>query len=102
MGFKKVIEHMEHFVYVLVCSDGTLYTGYTNDLQRRLKEHNGEGETDGARTAGARYTRSRRPVALLYHKSYLSKSEAMRQEYWIKKLSRAQKLQFIKEETTGE
>ncbi|AAG20390.1 MULTISPECIES: GIY-YIG nuclease family protein [Halobacterium] len=72
-----------HHVYVIECSDGTYYTGYTTDVQRRVAEHNA-GD-------GAKYTRGRTPVTLRHTESFDSKSEAMRREYRIKQLSRAQK-----------
>ncbi|MCF2206546.1 GIY-YIG nuclease family protein [Halobacterium salinarum] len=72
-----------HHVYVIECSDGTYYTGYTTDVQRRVAEHNA-GD-------GAKYTRGRTPVTLRHTESFDSKPEAMRREYRIKQLSRAQK-----------
>jgi putative endonuclease len=83
---------MEHpcskpwFVYVLRCADGTLYTGVTTDLARRLAMHNGAG------ARGARYTRSRRPVTLAYHEEVPSRSAALRREMAIKRLDRGAKL----------
>lgn len=76
------------YVYVLECSDFTLYTGCTNSLENRLKKHN-EGK-------GAKYTRSRLPVVLAYFEQYGDKREAMQREAKIKKLSRKQKLNLIK------
>ena len=73
------------FVYILCCADGTLYTGATTDVQRRLREHN-----SGKR--GARYTRSRRPVSLLAFFRRENRSDALREENRIKGLSREQKL----------
>lgn len=73
------------WVYLLRCADGTLYAGITTDLERRLAEHNGEGP-------GARYTRSRRPVELVYAEPALNRAEAARREAAIKRLDRAQKL----------
>jgi len=75
----------EWTVYVVRCADGTLYTGIARNLSRRLGEHNGDG------TAGSRYTRSRRPVALVYHEPATSRSQAARRERAIKKLTRIQK-----------
>ena len=75
------------FVYLFRCSDGSLYCGWTTDLKRRLKAHN-SGK-------GAKYTRSRRPVELVYWEEYEDKSSAMKREYEIKQLSRAEKLQFF-------
>lgn len=72
-----------HWVYVLECSDGTLYTGYTVDLERRVDEHDA-GD-------GAKYTRGRTPVELLYSEQFDSQSAAMRREYEIKQLSRSEK-----------
>jgi putative endonuclease len=75
------------FVYILRCSDGTLYTGYTNDVESRLKKHNAG--------KGAKYTRSRLPVEVLFTSQWGSKSLAMRCEADIKKKTRAQKLALI-------
>ncbi|AEH36081.1 GIY-YIG nuclease family protein [Halopiger xanaduensis] len=77
----------EHVVYVLECADGTLYTGYTTDLERRVAEHDA-GE-------GAKYTRGRTPVELQYHERFASRSAAMSREYEIKQLSRTEKEQLI-------
>ncbi|MFO7541361.1 MAG: GIY-YIG nuclease family protein [Thiobacillus sp.] len=74
------------FVYILQCADGTLYTGITTDMTRRLAEHNGEG------MLGARYTRRRRPVVLAYLEPAGSRAEAARREAAIKRLDRARKL----------
>ncbi|MCB9816649.1 GIY-YIG nuclease family protein [Candidatus Nomurabacteria bacterium] len=85
----------EHFVYILRCADGSLYTGYATDLEKRVAEHNGEGQTKTARTAGARYTRARRPVTLVYSESFPTRSEAMQREAAIKKLSRKEKIELV-------
>jgi putative endonuclease len=74
------------FVYIVRCADHTLYTGITTDVERRLAEHNGESGL------GARYTRSRRPVALAYVEPAGSRAEAARREAAIKLLDRARKL----------
>ena len=77
-----------HYTYILKCADDTLYTGYTNDLQKRLKVHN-SGK-------GARYTKTRLPVELIYHEAYAVKEYAMRREWKIKhEMSREQKLKMI-------
>ncbi|MDO5707874.1 MAG: GIY-YIG nuclease family protein, partial [Andreesenia angusta] len=76
-----------NYVYILRCSDNTLYTGWTNNLYERLKKHN-EGN-------GAKYTRARLPVELVYVEEYETKSEAMKREYQIKKMSRRKKLLLI-------
>ena len=77
----------EHFVYMLKCKDNTLYTGYTTDVSNRLKVHE-SGK-------GAKYTRGRGPLTLVYVKEFASKKEALRQEINIKKLSRKEKLALI-------
>ncbi len=77
-----------YFVYILRCADGTLYTGWTNDVESRVKTHN-EGK-------GAKYTRARLPVELCHTEELGSKSEAMKREAEIKKLSRTEKLKLIK------
>ncbi|NCN11952.1 GIY-YIG nuclease family protein [Candidatus Kaiserbacteria bacterium] len=82
---------MTHFVYMVRCADGTFYTGYTTDIEKRLAEHNGVGLTKTALSAGARYTRSRRPVKLVHKESFHTRSEALKREYAIKQLSRDQK-----------
>jgi putative endonuclease len=79
---------MGWFVYVLRCADKTLYTGVTTDVTRRLREHN-------ARTGGARYTRARQPVVLLYQEACETRSVAQIREAAIKKLSRAEKLKLV-------
>jgi len=73
-------------VYVVECSDGTLYTGCTTDLERRLAEHN------GCDRKGAKYTRSRRPVKLMYAEQHDSRANASRRELAIKRLDRRRKL----------
>jgi putative endonuclease len=87
---------MSHFVYIVRCADDSLYTGYTTNLEKRMAAHNGEGNTKTARSAGARYTRARRPVTLLYHESYPTKSIALQREFQIKQLERKEKLALIK------
>jgi putative endonuclease len=77
-------------VYMVRCSDGTLYTGITNDLEKRIETHNSGKD-------GARYTRSRRPVTLVYSEQVESKSAAAKLEYQIKKLERTEKKRLIKE-----
>lgn len=78
-----------YYAYILACADGTLYTGWTTDLSRRLAAHN-TGK-------GAKYTRSRRPVALRYAERCSSREKAMHREWEIKQLSRAEKLRLIQE-----
>ncbi len=77
----------EWFLYILQCQDGSFYTGVTNDLQRRLKMHN-----DGR---ASRYTRSRRPVKLLYQEVYASRAQVLVREYAIKALSRERKEKLV-------
>lgn len=74
---------MSHYVYVLECADGSLYTGYTTDPERRLEEHNAG--------AGAKYTRGRTPVELVHVERFESRSAAMSREYAIKQFSRTEK-----------
>ncbi|WP_053359555.1 GIY-YIG nuclease family protein [Clostridium sp. IODB-O3] len=76
-----------NYVYIVECSDGTLYTGWTNNLDKRIEQHcNG---------TGAKYTRGRGPVRLVYHEEFNDKRDAMRREYEIKKYSRINKLKLI-------
>ena len=81
---------MSYYVYMLRCADGTLYTGYTDDPQRRSRVHNAG--------KGAKYTRSRLPVELVYQEECGDKSAALRREYAIKQLTRAEKLKLIGED----
>ena len=75
---------MSAYTYILRCADGTLYTGWTNDLERRLKAHNAG--------TGAKYTRPRLPVELFYYESFETKEEAMSREASIKKMTRRAKI----------
>ena len=77
-----------NYTYILECKDGTYYTGWTNNLQKRLKDHN-EGR-------GAKYTKARLPVSLVYHEEFPSKEEAMRREYAIKHMTRSEKACLIR------
>lgn len=88
---KNEAEQTVNCTYILRCADGSLYTGWTNDLQRRVEAHN-SGE-------GAKYTKSRLPVRLVYYEELETKKEAMRREWQIKHLTRAEKLLLI--ETKG-
>ena len=80
---------MSFYVYLLRCADGTLYTGYTDDPVRRTKVHNAG--------KGAKYTRARLPVELVYREACADKSAALRREYEIKQLTRVQKLKLIEQ-----
>ncbi|MCL1816196.1 MAG: GIY-YIG nuclease family protein [Clostridiales bacterium] len=75
------------YTYILRCADETLYTGWTNDLPRRLKAHNNG--------LGSKYTKSRLPVELVYYEEFTDKREAQRREYVIKQLSRKKKERLI-------
>ena len=77
-----------NYTYIVRCADGNLYTGWTNDLEKRLHAHN-SGE-------GAKYTRSRRPVELVYYEEHETKEEAMRREWHIKQMPREKKTELIK------
>ena len=77
----------DHYVYVVECADGSLYAGYTTDVERRVAEHNA-GD-------GAKYTRGRTPVEVVHVEAFGSKSAAMSREYEIKQLSRAGKERLI-------
>ena len=81
------MECVNFYVYLLRCADGTLYTGYTDDPIRRTKVHNAG--------KGAKYTRARLPVELVYQEQCPDKSAAMRREYAIKQMTRQQKLHLI-------
>ncbi|MGN0438958.1 MAG: GIY-YIG nuclease family protein [Lachnospiraceae bacterium] len=75
------------YTYIVECSDGTLYAGWTNDLAKRMRAHN--------LGTGAKYTRSRLPVRLVYYEAYQTKQEAMKREYAIKQMRRKDKLNLI-------
>ena len=75
------------WVYMLECADGSLYTGWTPDLEKRLRQHN--------TGRGSKYVRSRLPAQLRYTESYDTRADAMRREYALKKLSRSDKLALI-------
>lgn len=79
-----------NYTYILICADGTLYTGWTNDLDRRLAAHNAG--------KGGKYTRARLPVTLAYYEAFETKEEAMSREVKIKQLSRGEKLKLIEKE----
>ena len=80
---------MIHCCYIVRCNDGTLYCGYSNDVQKRVDNHN--------KGKGAKYTKTRLPVKLVYTECFDTKSQAMKREYQIKRLTRKQKLEIIKE-----
>ncbi len=80
---------MSWFLYIVRCSDKTLYTGITTDISRRIKEHNSTKK-------GAFYTKNKRPVKLVYRESLPDRSKATKRERQIKKLTRKEKLEFIK------
>ncbi|RAP37232.1 hypothetical protein DID80_04215 [Candidatus Marinamargulisbacteria bacterium SCGC AAA071-K20] len=76
------------FVYILECADGTYYTGIAKDCEKRVQEHNTSPK-------GAKYTRGRRPVKLIFEKEIESRSDALKEEYFIKSLSRDQKKAYL-------
>lgn len=76
-----------NYVYILLCSDNTYYTGWTNHLEHRVQMHNEK--------KGAKYTKSRTPVTLVYYETFDTKSEALKREYEIKQLSRKEKEDLI-------
>ena len=76
-----------NYTYILKCNDGSLYTGWTNDLEKRLEVHNSGN--------GAKYTRGRLPVTLAYYEKFETKEEAMSREYHIKRMARAEKLKLV-------
>ena len=79
---------MKHYAYIVECADGTYYCGYTNDLEKRIETHN--------RGKGAKYTKPRLPVVLVYYEEFETKEEAMSREWHLKQLSHAQKRALIK------
>ena len=83
------MDHEQFFTYIVRCADESLYCGWTTDLKKRLDAHN------GVIKGGAKYTKGRRPVTLVYYESFRQKQEAQSREYAIKRLNRAQKLRLI-------
>ncbi len=83
-----------YFLYILECSDKSLYTGITVDLKRRVKEHNGS-------YLGAKYTRIRRPVKLVFFKKFKTRSSATKEEMRIKGLKREEKLKWVNIKKSG-
>ena len=81
----------KYYLYVLECNDSTLYTGYTNNVERRVAVHN-SGK-------GAKYTKARVPVTCVFHQQFETKIEAMKAEYAFKQLTRKQKLDYIRSYT---
>lgn len=77
-----------NYVYIVECSDGTFYTGWTNDLEKRIDMH--------SKGIGAKYTRGRGPVKLIYHEEFEDKKLAMKREYEIKQFSKKQKILLVK------
>lgn len=84
------METNEHTVYILRCNDGSLYTGYTNDLEHRMEMHE-SGK-------GAKYTRGRGPFQVMYVEKFSTKEEALQREHGIKQLTRKGKFQLIREQ----
>ena len=78
-----------NYTYILRCADNSLYTGWTNNLDRRVSAHNAG--------KGAKYTKARLPVQLVYFESFKTKEEAMRREYFIKKMSKKEKEKLIRD-----
>lgn len=76
-----------NYTYILECADGSLYCGWTNDVHKRVEDHNAR--------KGAKYTKARLPVKLVYYEAFETKEEACRREYEIKQLTRAQKMKLI-------
>lgn len=76
-----------HYIYIVECADGTLYTGYTINLEKRIKAHN-EGK-------GAKYTRGRAPIILKYYEEFTFKNDALKRESKIKKMSKIKKVELI-------
>jgi putative endonuclease len=90
-NFFKVSNSKKYFyTYIVSCADGTFYTGYTNDVNARIDEHNGL-----TKKPGAKYTKARRPVKLVYSEKFDTKSEAMKREWEIKQMNRVQKQELL-------
>lgn len=80
---------MPYYVYILECADNTFYCGYTTNLEKRIITHN-------TSKTGAKYTKSRRPVKLVYYEEFFSLGEALKREYAVKQLKKAEKATLIK------
>lgn len=80
-----------NYVYIVKCSDDTYYTGWTTNLEKRIATHNNG--------TGAKYTKARRPVELIYYEEYFNKSQALKREYVIKQMTRKEKEQLINSKT---
>lgn len=78
-----------NYTYILRCKDGSLYTGWTNDLEKRIGDHNAG--------RGAKYTKPRRPVELAYFETFATKEEAMSREYAIKHMTRKKKMELLED-----
>ena len=89
IAMKKPFSEQSYTVYVVQCADGTLYTGITTDIDRRMREHN------GIEPGGAKYTQARRPVVLVYTVGMSDRASASQEEHRIKKLSRQAKLRLV-------
>ncbi len=87
--YDKSMETKKNYTYIVRCKDGSLYTGWTNDLEKRIKAHN-----DGT---GAKYTKTRRPVELVYYEEHETKVAAMKREYEIKHLPKNKKEELVAE-----
>ena len=85
-----IMEGKTNYTYLLRCSDGTLYCGWTNDLEKRLAAHNAG--------KGGKYTRARRPVTLVWREAFDTKQEAMRREFRLKRMPRGEKLRLIEQD----
>ena len=83
-----------NYTYLLECADHTLYCGWTNDLEKRVKAHNSG--------CGAKYTKARRPVVLVYFEEFQTKEEAMRREAAIKRLTRKEKMRLMEEQAENQ
>ncbi|ROR25731.1 putative endonuclease [Mobilisporobacter senegalensis] len=82
-----------NYTYIVECMDNTLYTGWTNNLEKRIKDHNSK--------KGAKYTKNRGPVTLVYYEEFETKEEALKREVAIKKLTRKQKLELVNKRQAG-
>lgn len=84
---RDIMSEKIYYAYLVMCRDGTLYAGYTADLNARIAKHN--------RGEGAKYTAARRPVRLVYSAAFTSRSEAMKHEAWLKRQPRSKKLELM-------
>lgn len=95
MSLETAADSPSWHVYLVRCADGSLYTGIATDVERRVQEHNSDD------TVGAKYTRARRPITLVYHEAVDTRSAALKREHAIRKMSKAEKEKMVRQTKIG-